>query len=176
MSGSSLEKLSRGSLGHEIDVRYRDAYTMTARIPLYNFPDVVLHAPESAVKGHTEYSAAKGGDLRAADVLTSQMVNSIAVEQIGAALEERIVELVPIHALESAGVNEIPAALATVLSRFLGLPVNNSIVQDNSVGHTGADGFTRLAHQALFSGTVVQGQWYLSWTTSSAKGVLWRTS
>ena len=133
---------------------------MTARIPLYNFPDVVLHAPESAVKGHTEYSAAKGGDLRAADVLTSQIVNSIAVEQIGAALEERIVELVPIHALESAGVNEIPAALATVLSRLLGLPVNNSIVQDNSVGHTGADGFTRLAHQALFSGTVVQGQWY----------------
>ena len=33
-------------------------------------------------------------------------------------------------------------------------------MQLNSVGHTGADGFTRLANQALFSGTVVPGGWY----------------
>jgi hypothetical protein len=130
------------------------------RVPLYDFPDVVLHAQESAAKGHAEYQAAKGGGLRAADMLTSQLVSSIALEQIGAVLEGRSIELVPIHALESEGVNEIPAALATVLSRLLGLPVNNSIVQLNSVGHTGADGFKRLANQALFSGTVVAGQWY----------------
>ena len=34
-------------------------------------------------------------------------------------------------------------------------------MQLNSVGHTGADGFTRLANQALFSGNVVAGQEYL---------------
>jgi hypothetical protein len=38
--------------------------------------------------------------------------------------------------------------------------VNNSIVQLNSVGHTGADGFRRLANQALFSGTVAPGLCY----------------
>ncbi len=131
------------------------------RIPLHSFPDVVLHAQESTAKGHAEYTAAKGGDLRAADVLSSQLVNSAAVEQVAGMVEGRSLELVPIHALESAGVNEIPAALAAVLSRLLGLPVNKSIVQLNSVGHTGADGFKRLANQALFSGTVVPGGWYL---------------
>lgn len=130
------------------------------RVPLYDFPDVVLHAQESAAKGHAEYQAAKGGDLRAADVLTSQLVSSVAVEKIDAMLEDRVIELVPIHALESEGVNEIPTALATVLSRLLGRPVNDSILQLNSVGHTGAGGFKRLANQALFSGAVVPGQWY----------------
>ena len=94
-----------------------------SRVPLYDFPDVVLHVQESAAKGHAEYQAAKGGDLRAADVLTSQLVSSVAVEQIGTMLEDRVIELVPIHALESEGVNEIPTALATVLSRLLGRPV-----------------------------------------------------
>jgi adenine/guanine phosphoribosyltransferase-like PRPP-binding protein len=130
------------------------------RVPLYGFPDVVLHSPESRAKGHPEYAAAKGGDLRAADVLSSELVSSVAVEQVARMVEGRPVELVAIHALESAGVNEIPAALATVLSRLLGLPVNSSMVQLNSVGHTGADGFRRLANQALFSGTVVPGASY----------------
>jgi hypothetical protein len=77
-------------------------------------------------------------------------------------LEGRLLpELVPIHALETQGVNEIPAALANLLSRLLGLPINKSIVQLNSVGHTGADGFKRLANQALFAGVVVQGAAYL---------------
>jgi hypothetical protein len=131
------------------------------RIPLYDFPDVVLHAPESATKGHVEYQAGKGGDLRAADVLTTQLISSVAVEQISVLLAGQAIELVPIHALESAGVNEIPAALATELSSRLGMPVNRSIVQLNSVGHTGADGFRRLANQALFSGSVTPGQRYL---------------
>jgi hypothetical protein len=60
------------------------------------------------------------------------------------------VVLVPIHALESEGVNEIPMALAEELSRRLELPVHDAIVQLNSVGHTGADGFTRLANLAGF--------------------------
>ena len=121
---------------------------------------MVLHASESAAKGHPNYAAAKGGDLRAADVLSAELVSSAALERIAGMVEGHALELVPIHALESAGVNEIPAALATVLSRLLGLPVNSSIVQLNSVGHTGADGFRRLANQALFSGEVVPGQWY----------------
>lgn len=38
------------------------------RVPLYNFPDVVLHVSERDAKAHTEYPAAKGGDVRAADL------------------------------------------------------------------------------------------------------------
>ena len=61
------------------------------------------------------------------------------------------------HALEYEGVNEIPAALAELLSDWLNLPITDSIVQSNTVGHTGASGFQRLANQALFVGEVVSG-------------------
>jgi len=59
------------------------------------------------------------------------------------------------HALEYEGVNEIPAA--ELLSDWLNLPITDSIVQSNTVGHTGASGFQRLANQALFVGEVVSG-------------------
>ena len=127
---------------------------------LYDFPDVVLHAPEPTTKGHFAYAAAKTGDISAAELLVAGLISPVAVEAIKAALTGHAVELVPIHALEVAGVNEIPAALATELSGRLALAVNRSIIQLNSVGHTGADGFRRLAHQALFSGTVELGKRY----------------
>jgi hypothetical protein len=130
------------------------------RIPLYGFADVVLHAPESTTKSHPAYTAAKTGDVSAADVLVAGVISAEAVDAIRAALTGPTVELVPIHALESEGVNEIPAALATELSGRLALRVNRSIVQLNSVGHTGASGFWRLAHQALFSGIVERGKRY----------------
>ncbi len=131
-----------------------------SRTPLYGFPDVVLHASESATKGHSAYVAAKAGDIGAAEVLVTELVNSATIEAIRAALTGQEVELVPIHALETGCVNEIPAALATTFSGRLALPVNRSILQLNSVGHTGADGFWRLAHQAVFSGTVEWGKQY----------------
>lgn len=131
------------------------------RIPLFEFPDVVLHADESIVKKHPQYQAGKAGDIVAAGVLVAELVSRNSVEHLGALCREQPIELLPIHALESAGVNEIPAALAKVLARQLKLPVNNSIVQSNSVGHTGASGFHRLANQARFEGQVTVGQQYL---------------
>lgn len=130
------------------------------RTPLDDFPDVVLHADELAVKRHEQYPAAKAGDLTAADVVTSELIGSIALFDLAKVFDGRSVELVPIHALETQGVNEIPAALANLISRLLGVPVTRGIVQLNSVGHTGADGFTRLANQALFDGPVVAGKTY----------------
>lgn len=46
-------------------------------------------------------------------------------------------------------------------SEWLGLPVTGSVVQSNTVGHTGASGFQRLANQALFVGEVERGCSYL---------------
>jgi len=80
-----------------------------------------------------------------------------SVQQLSTSIGGRPVELIPIHALESEGVNEIPAAFANELSRQLGLLVNRSIVQTNSVGHTGASGYRRLANQALFEGQIFPG-------------------
>jgi hypoxanthine-guanine phosphoribosyltransferase len=132
-----------------------------ARLPLFNLPDVLLHADELAVKRHPGYKAAKAGDVVSADALASQVVSPTTVSLLAELVEGRLPELVPIHALETEGVNEIPVAFANVLSRLLGLAVNRSFMQLNSVGHTGADGFKRLANQALFEGRAVRGTTYL---------------
>lgn len=65
------------------------------------------------------------------------------------------------HAFERTGVNAIPEALADELSKRTGFPADNSIVQVNVVGHTGANGFMRLARQAIFDGEVIVGAEYL---------------
>ena len=65
------------------------------------------------------------------------------------------------HAFERTGVNAIPEALADELSKRTGFPADNSIVQVNVVGHTGANGFMRLARQAIFDGEVIVCAEYL---------------
>jgi hypothetical protein len=131
------------------------------RVPLYGFPEVVLHADELSVKRHPYYQAAKAGDIAAADLLVAELASQDRTRELTLLFEGHTVELVPIHALESGGVNEIPAALAKRLSAWLEFPINDSIVQTNTVGHTGASGFQRLANQALFAGEVKPQQRYL---------------
>ena len=130
------------------------------RVPLYDFPDVLIHADESEVRSHEYYDAAKAGNFVAAEQLITAFDHGF-IERIGSKIDGRAVELVAVHALESTGVNEIPAALARRMSHWLHLPVNDSIVQSNSVGHTKASGFHRLAHQAQFFGPVTLAQPYL---------------
>ena len=76
----------------------------------------MLHADELSVKRHPQYQAAKKGDVDAADLLVAELASNERVGEIRSLLEGHTVELVPIHALESGGVNEIPAALAKCLS------------------------------------------------------------
>ena len=99
------------------------------RVPLYDFPDVALHADETAVKRHPQYSAAKTGDADAAEVLVAHLASRSCVPNVAALLRGQAVRLLPVHALESEGVNEIPVALADLLSQWLGLPVTDSVVQ-----------------------------------------------
>ena len=66
--------------------------------------------------------------------------------------------LVSAHAYEHDGFNSIPAALAKLLSERLGAPFSTAVVQTNVVGHTGADGYGRLARQAAFGGAVEKGR------------------
>jgi len=91
------------------------------------------------------------------------------VDTLSAEAVQRFLDLVGVeqpflasaHAFERDGVNAIPEALADELAQRTGLPVDGSIVQTNIVGHTGADGFSRLARQALFAGSVVNGAAYV---------------
>ena len=131
------------------------------RIPLHAFPDIVLHADELAVKRHPRYAAAKAGDADSAETLIDSLANRNRLAELSSLLQGRDARLLPVHALESEGVNEIPAELARVLSEWFDLPITGSVVQSNTVGHTGASGFQRLANQALFVGEVERGRSYL---------------
>lgn len=118
------------------------------------FPDVFIHASESAVKQHAAYSAAKAGDVSAAIALVSTTIDYAIVDQLRQLAQGHDPVLISVHAQESAGVNIIPQVLAGFLASHLGWPVETQVVQSNLVSHTGSGGFARLARQAAFAGAV----------------------
>jgi len=123
-------------------------------------PEVFIVAGESAVKQHPSYALAKAGAADAAWRLASDFLEAAPRDRLALLLSARPI-LLPVHAVEAAGVNEIPSAMAGWLSRRYGLEWRSGIVQTNLVGHTGASGWHRLAHQALFDGLVEAGASYL---------------
>ncbi len=131
------------------------------RNPLFDFPDVIIHASETSVKKHPSYSSAKAGDTESANDLIEDTFNPDAVEEIRTLLKGRKPIIVSAHAIENEGVNAIPETFAERLSKELGLIVDSGIIQINHVCHTGSDGFGRLARQPLFDGDVVDGQEYM---------------
>ena len=130
------------------------------RTPWCNFPDVVLHAGEIAIKHDAVYAAAKSGDAVAASDLVRRSVNFQALQKIARFAASGRVIYASVHAEEASGRNAIPEALAVGLAEALGGEVDRNIVQTNVVAHTGADGFTRLARQAMFAGDVEKGRHY----------------
>lgn len=64
--------------------------------------------------------------------------------------------LLPVHALESEGMNVIPRVFARKLSAVFDLSVSHEVIQINRVIHTGADGYHRLAFPAIFDGNVAR--------------------
>ena len=82
-----------------------------------NFPDVILHAEELAVKKHPTYSAAKSGDADAAFALVQDTISHDAVSKIRDLISDRKIILVSAHAFEKDGVNTIPEAFADELGR-----------------------------------------------------------
>jgi hypothetical protein len=68
----------------------------------------------------------------------------------------------PVSALEDAGFNAIPDAMADVLAEALNWPRSAGvIVQSNRVGHTRARAFNRLVTPAAFEGRVFKGTEYV---------------
>ena len=111
------------------------------RTPWCNFPDVLIHASESAVKQHPAYGQAKSGDDEAAAQLVMDTFNIEKALALDALAEGRTPTLVSAHAFERDGVNAIPEVFADQLGKVLGWPVDTGVVQVNVVAHTGANGF-----------------------------------
>ena len=134
---------------------------MTVRYPWDTFPPVWIHANESAVKQHHAYRTAKSGNPDSAYLLVDSLLNPMIVEQLATTFDKQKPILVSAHAIEGMGVNAIPEALASTLAQSVGWTADSGIIQTNIVGHTGADGFSRLARQAMFDGKVSAGRCYL---------------
>ena len=131
------------------------------RTPWGNFPDVLIHADESAVKQHPAYKAAKSGGDDAATALVLDTFNVGSAHALRSIAGNDMPTLVSAHALEREGVNAIPEIFAERLSQVLGWPAETGVVQTNVVSHTGANGFWRLARQAEFDGPVHSGRAYV---------------
>jgi hypothetical protein len=69
--------------------------------------------------------------------------------------------LVSAHAYEREGINAIPDAFAVEISKAVGWPHDTAVAQINVVAHTGADGFSRMARQAEFTGVIRAGCKYV---------------
>lgn len=131
------------------------------RFPWNGFPDALIHAQEDQVKGHVTYKAAKAGNYDAAIQLVLETMSDDVVMSLLDHFVESSPALVSVHAEESVGVNAIPEVMADILAHILGWDVERFVVQANVVNHTGADGFSRMARQALFSGDITAGRNYL---------------
>lgn len=131
------------------------------RYPWHHFPPLIIHSDESAVKKHPSYAEAKAGDPTSAFALVHNFVSAPALAQLSQRYSTHKPVLVSAHAVESSGVNAIPQSMAEYLGKTLHWPVESSIVQTNVVGHTGADGFSRLARQAEFDGSVSKNACYV---------------
>ncbi len=141
-----------------------EAMTPPPRVRWRGFPEAVLLADEPQTKQHIDFAAAKSGDDAAARRLIGSLVDQSGVTAVRRLIGSGDIEppaLVCAHSYEGEGVNAIPAALAESLSAQLDAPFNADIVQTNVVGHTGADGYGRLARQARFGGDVDSGREYV---------------
>lgn len=131
------------------------------RRPWGDFPDVLIHAAESAVKQHPAYAAAKSGDTGAALELVRDAFDDALPGRLRQLVGNRRPILASAHAYEREGVNAIPEVLADVMGAKLDWPVDAGVVQTNAVAHTGADGFSRLARQPSFDGAIEIGSDYV---------------
>jgi hypothetical protein len=125
------------------------------------FPDVVVHTTVALRDAHPDYAAAKSGTQDAATRLACELLSSPALERLRDRLDAERPMIVPVRAVETTGVNLIPHAMGRELERRLGLSVTSTIFQTNTVGHTRASGFHRLAFQPTFAGDVLPGRSYL---------------
>ena len=131
------------------------------RAPWGDFPSVIRNGDLGTLQQEPEYQAAKNGDSAAALALVNRLLTNETVSQIKAIIGDRRPLLVPVLAVENAGNNKIPLAMAEVLAERLGLETEVGILQREKIGRTNSGADHRLAFNPTFTGTVKPGQEYL---------------
>ena len=95
-------------------------FNQPPRSPWRDFPDVLLHASESAVKQHPAYQAAKSGHGLSATTLVNDTMSEAQNQRLVDLLRGHVPILVSAHAYEREGINAIPEAFAVEISKAIG--------------------------------------------------------
>ncbi len=124
-----------------------------------SFPNVFQMTTVSKMKSHRDYQAAKSGDAIAAANVVDDLIKPEKLIQLGQRHPNAIV--VPVHAQEASGKNQLPSLFARMIGELAGLSVDTEIVQSNKVGRTGSNAWYRLAVRPKFVGEVHEGKEYV---------------
>ncbi|MDR2364579.1 MAG: LPD5 domain-containing protein [Zoogloeaceae bacterium] len=127
------------------------------------FPRVTQMTTAPRMLAHPDYRAAKSGDREAAARFVRDIMSGKTQQEKLKTLAEKYPNaiVVPVHAEEAAGRNQIPRKLADYIGQAAGLEVDTDIVQSKRVGRTGQDAMYRLAFRPEFDGPVEKGREYL---------------
>jgi len=87
-----------------------------------SFPDVIIHGDLQTRNKHPNLAIAKAGNAGAALALARDFLDDTAVERLADLLKGRTPYVLPVAAIETAGFNAIPDAMAQELSERLNLP------------------------------------------------------
>jgi len=118
--------------------------------------DSFINGDVDAVKNHPNYETAKSGSFEDSIVLSKSFLN---VDRIAKKYNNPII--LPIMAEEKQGKNAIPLGMMEAIQEKTGWIASDGIYQNNKAGHTGSNGWYRLASHATFEGEVVKGANYL---------------
>jgi hypothetical protein len=118
--------------------------------------DAFISGDIDNVKTHENYEVAKSGDFDASTLLAAAFLN---VDDIAGRYDNPII--LPVMAEEKQGKNAIPLGMSNIIQARTGWRASDSIFQSNRAGHTGANGWFRLASHATFEGDVIVGGEYL---------------
>ena len=133
-----------------------DKSTFPPRTPWRpGFPEVVIHATVAARDRHADYAAAKAGDAGSALTLSRDLLSRVAIDTLESLVAAPGAVLLPVTAVELAGFNAIPDAMAQIIALTLGWRLSaGEVLQNNRVGHTRAAAFNRFVTPAAFDGPV----------------------
>ncbi len=123
-----------------------------------SFPKIVRNGNIGSLKAETEYLAAKGGDAEAALHLVQRLLTDGTIDALANQIGHRDFRVLPVLAVEEAGRNKIPLAIANVLASRMGVGVELGVLQREKVYRTNAGADHRLAFNPTFTGEIEAGK------------------
>ncbi|GHT00373.1 hypothetical protein AGMMS50276_25990 [Synergistales bacterium] len=128
-----------------------------------DFPLIVALSHTWEMQESPDYRAAKSGDREAGARLILDVTQGETQQEMLRKLGEDYPDaiVVPIHAEEMNGRNQIPSLLVEYIGDMTGLEIDDSIVQSDRIGRTDSSAWDRMANRPSFDGSVQFGRKYI---------------